>query len=49
MGRKAMPIDLMLIKGKKNLTKQEIEERKSTEEALKPRAEKIEAPEWLQT
>lgn len=47
MGRKAVPIDLMLVKGKKNLTKQEIEARKAAEEALKPRAENIEAPEWL--
>jgi hypothetical protein len=40
MGRKAMPIDLLLIQGNKNrLTKSEIENRKSAEAKLKPKAD----------
>lgn len=47
MGKKAKPIDLLLIEGKKHLTKKEIEERKAREQAIKPRAEKITVPNWL--
>jgi P27 family predicted phage terminase small subunit len=48
MGRKAMPIDLLLIQGNKNkLTKKEIESRKAAEEKLKPKTDKIKPPTWL--
>jgi P27 family predicted phage terminase small subunit len=47
MGRKAMPIDLMLIKGNKHLTKKEIQERKEAEERIKPKADKVKPPTWL--
>lgn len=47
MARKAVPIDLMLIKGNKHLTKKEIEQRKAVEESLRMRDENIEPPEWL--
>jgi P27 family predicted phage terminase small subunit len=48
MGRKAMPIDLLLIQGNKNkLTKKEIEARRAAEAKLKPRADKIKPPSWL--
>jgi phage terminase small subunit len=48
MGRKAMPIDLLLVQGNKNkLTKKEIEARKKSEEKIKPNADKIKAPAFL--
>ena len=47
MGRKAMPIDLLVHKGKKNLTKKEINKRKTAESRIKPKADKVEPPEWL--
>jgi P27 family predicted phage terminase small subunit len=46
-GRKAMPIDLLLIKGNKNFTKKEIEARKAAEAKLKPKADNIKPPSWL--
>jgi P27 family predicted phage terminase small subunit len=50
MGRKAMPIDLLLIQGNKNkLTKKEIESRKEAEAKLKPKADNIRPPSWLST
>lgn len=45
MARKKEPISLIVAKGKKHLTKAEIEERKSTE--VKANADKIEAPSYL--
>lgn len=45
MARPRQPIDLLLYKGKKNLTKQEIEERKAAE--IKAPADKIRAPSYL--
>jgi len=39
------PIDLLLIKGKKNLTKKEIEERKATE--VKAPSDKVKPPAYL--
>ncbi|ETT33283.1 phage terminase small subunit P27 family [Paenibacillus sp. FSL R5-808] len=45
MARPRQPIDLLLYKGQKNLTKREIEERKSTE--IKAPADKIRAPSYL--
>ncbi|MDE3838651.1 phage terminase small subunit P27 family [Bacillus methanolicus] len=47
MGRKAKPIELMLIQGSKHLTKKEIEERKQAEAKLKPNANKVKPPAWL--
>lgn len=47
MGRKPMPVDLLVLKGKKNLTKKEIEQRKQAEQAIKPKQDKIECPDWL--
>jgi P27 family predicted phage terminase small subunit len=45
MARPRQPIDLLLYKGKKNLTKKEIEERKSTE--VKAASDKVKAPTYL--
>lgn len=45
MARPRQPVDLLLIKGKKNLTKQEIEERRITE--VKAHNDKVEAPSYL--
>jgi P27 family predicted phage terminase small subunit len=48
MGRKAMPIDLLLLQGNKNrLTKDEIKARKETEEKIKPKSDKIKPPKKL--
>lgn len=45
MARPREPIDLLVAKGKKNLTKKEIEERKAQE--LKVDNDKVEAPSYL--
>jgi P27 family predicted phage terminase small subunit len=45
MARPRQPIDLLLVKGKKNLTKQEIEERMASE--VKAENDKIEPPAYL--
>lgn len=45
MARPRQPTDLLLVKGKKHLTKQEIEERKSKE--VQAPADKIEPPSYL--
>jgi P27 family predicted phage terminase small subunit len=48
VGRKAIPIELQLINGNKNrLTKSEIEARRSAEQRLKPKADRIRPPAWL--
>lgn len=48
MGRKAMPIDLLLIQGNKNrLTKSEIEQRQASENKVKPNTDKVKPPIWL--
>jgi P27 family predicted phage terminase small subunit len=47
MAKKAVPIDLLLIKGNKHLTKKEIEKRKQAEESLRMSDEHIDPPEWL--
>lgn len=46
-GRKAMPIELLLVKGKKNLTKQEIDARRKAENKIRPNADKVRPPAWL--
>ncbi len=45
MGRPRQPVDLLLIKGKKNLTKKEIEERRAQE--VKAPADNVKAPSYL--
>ena len=45
MARPRQPVDLLLIKGKKNLTKKEVAERRATE--VKASANNIEAPPYL--
>ena len=45
MGRPRQPVDLLLVKGKKHLTKKEIEKRRAQE--VKAPADKIEAPAYL--
>lgn len=45
MARPRQPIDLLLYKGKKNLTKQEIEERQSQE--VKASSDKVKPPSYL--
>jgi P27 family predicted phage terminase small subunit len=48
VGRKAIPIELQLINGNKNrLTKREIEARRSAEQRLKPKADRLRPPSWL--
>jgi P27 family predicted phage terminase small subunit len=50
LGRKAKPIQLHLLQGNKNrLTKKEIEERQQAEGRLKPKADKVKPPSWLDT
>ncbi|MBE6043551.1 MAG: phage terminase small subunit P27 family [Clostridium thermopalmarium] len=45
MARPRQPTDLLILKGKKHLTKKEIEERKNSE--IKAPADKVEAPSYL--
>ena len=45
MPNQKQPIDLIIAKGKKHLTQNEIETRKNTE--VKPLTDNIEAPDWL--
>jgi phage terminase small subunit len=47
MGRNAMPVDLLVLNGKKNLTKKEIEQRKEAEQKLQPKQDNIRCPSWL--
>jgi len=43
----AQPIDLLLHKGKKHLTKQEIEKRKEAEAKFNFKSDKLKVPKWL--
>lgn len=47
MGRKARPVDVILLDGKKHLTKAEIEERRAAEARVKPPSDKVYCPRWL--
>lgn len=47
MGRRARPVELLVLNGRKHLTKQEIQERKEREERLRPAADAVRAPSWL--
>jgi P27 family predicted phage terminase small subunit len=47
-GRKARPVELLLLNGNKNrLTKSEIESRRKAEAKIKPGADKVRPPAWL--
>lgn len=46
-GRKKQPVDLVLLNGKKNLTKAEIEERRKQEAQVKGFSDKVEPPSYL--
>jgi P27 family predicted phage terminase small subunit len=46
-GRPPIPIKVLQANGRKHLTKAEIEKRTSTEDNLKPAANKVKYPEWL--
>lgn len=47
MGRKAKPVGLLLLQGKKHLTKAEIDQRTKAEQSLKPGTDKIRPPSFL--
>jgi P27 family predicted phage terminase small subunit len=47
MGRKAVPIDILLQRKKKNLTKAEIEARRAAEAKIKPSSNQVKPPSWL--
>lgn len=47
MGRRAKPVELLVLNGKKHLTKREIAERQQAEEALRPSTDKLRPPQWL--
>lgn len=47
MGRRAKPVDLILIQGTKHLTKKEIDARKEAEAKLRPNDDKVRPPGWL--
>lgn len=47
MGRKAKPVDVILLHGKKHLTKEEIKARKEAENRLKVKKNKVKPPAWL--
>jgi hypothetical protein len=44
MGRRAKPVDLILIQGTKHLTKEEIEARKEAEAKLRPKDDMVRPP-----
>jgi len=47
VGRRAKPVDLILIQGTKHLTKKEIDARKEAEAKLRPNDDKVRPPGWL--
>lgn len=47
MGRRAKPVELHLLHGKKHLTKKEIRERQEGEARIRPPADKVRPPTWL--
>lgn len=47
MGRRARPVELLVLKGRKHLTKAEIQGRRQAEAALRPASAKLKPPEWL--
>lgn len=47
MGRRAKPVELLVLNGKKHLTKEEIQKRRDAEAKLKPPADAVKPPSWL--
>lgn len=47
MGRRARPVELLVLSGKKHLTKKEVSGRRDAEERLRPRDDAIRPPQWL--
>lgn len=47
MGRRAKPIELLVLNGKKHLTKKEISGRRDAEARLRPSDDAIRPPKWL--
>src|SRR5690606_1714287 len=47
VGRRARPIELLVLDGKKHLTKDEIRERREREAALRPPEGELKPPSWL--
>ncbi len=47
MGRPAKPVDVVLLDGKKHLTKSEINARRNLENKYKPKTNAIKCPAWL--
>ena len=47
MGRRSRPIELLVLDGKKHLTKEEIRERREREAALRPPEGELKPPSWL--
>ncbi|TGE31320.1 phage terminase small subunit P27 family [Desulfosporosinus sp. Sb-LF] len=46
-GRPPKPIDVIVLEGKKHLTKTEIEARKKLEDKYRPNSDKVICPDWL--
>lgn len=47
MGRRARPVELLVLGGKKHLTKKETRERREGEARIRPRADAVRCPKWL--
>lgn len=47
MGRRARPVELLVLSGKKHLTKKEVSGRREAEARLRPKAGALRAPRWL--
>lgn len=47
MGRRARPVELLVLNGKKHLTKKEISGRRDAEKKLRPGDDAIKPPKWL--
>lgn len=47
MGRRARPVELLVLTGKKHLTKKEIQERREAEARVRPPADAVRCPQWL--
>lgn len=46
-GRKAKPVELLVLQGKTHLTKDQIEKRREQEKSLRPATDRIDPPDWL--
>src|SRR5690606_6965796 len=47
MGRRAKPVELLVLNGRKHLTKKEIQARREGEARLRPPADAVKPPSWL--